>query len=313
MDSTNIFTMAFFVALLSAALRMSIPILFSALGGMFSERSGVVNIGLEGIMIVGALFGVVGSYFSGNHWIGMLCAVLAGMVIALLFAFITITIKIDQIVSGIAINMLAVGLTSFLYRALFGITTVPIKVDAFSVYKIPILSDIPIIGPILFTQTVLVYIALILVPITSFLLFNTMWGLKIRSVGEHPKAADTVGINVIRIRYIGVIISGALAGAGGAFLSLGQFNMFVDNMVSGRGFIAVAAIIFGKWKPKGILIASLIFGVADALQIRLQAAGVNLPYQLLLMFPYVITIIALTGLVGKSKAPKSLGKPYYKQ
>ncbi|BEP29451.1 ABC transporter permease [Helicovermis profundi] len=313
MAITNILTVTFLVALLSAALRMSVPILFSALGGMFSERSGVVNIGLEGIMLMGALFGVVGSYYSGNHWVGILVAMISGMLMALLFAYITITIKIDQIVSGIAINMLAVGLTSFLYRALFGITTVPIKVDSFHPVRIPLLADIPIIGPIMFNQTVLVYIALLLVPITSFLLFKTMWGLKVRSVGEHPKAADTVGINVIKIRYTGVLISGALAGIGGAFLSLGQFNMFVDNMVSGRGFIAVAAIIFGKWKPKGILIASLIFGVADALQIRLQAAGVGIPYQLLLMLPYIITIIALTGLVGYNKPPNSLGKPYYKQ
>jgi simple sugar transport system permease protein len=312
MEISNIFSVTFLIALLSAALRMSIPILFAALGGMYSERSGVVNIGLEGFMLIGALAGVVGSYYTGSQWMGVLVAVLSGIILAGLFAYITISIKIDQIVSGIAINLLSVGLTSFLFRALFGITTVPIRVKAFETIKVPYLSEIPIIGEIFFNQTALVYIALALVPITSFLLFKTMWGLSIRTVGEHPMAADTAGIDVIGIRYACVFISGALAALGGCFLSLGQFNMFVDNMVAGRGFIAVAAIIFGKWSPKGILVASLIFGIADALQIRLQATGLNIPYQLLLMLPYVITVIAVTGIVGNTAPPKALGKSYSK-
>jgi len=308
----DIFNITFIIALLSASIRLSVPILFAALGGMYSERSGVVNIGLEGIMLVGAFAGVVGSYFTGSYWMGALVAILSGVLIAALFALITVKIKINQIVSGVAINLLAIGLTSFFYRALFGITTVPITVKAFQPYNIPILSNIPIIGEIFFRQTVLVYIAFLLVPISSYIFYKTSWGLSIRTVGEHPMAADTVGIPVNKVRIICVLISGALAGLGGCFLSLGQFNMFVDNMVSGRGFIAVAAVIFGKWSPKGVLMASLIFGVADALQIRMQMSGIGIPYQFLLMFPYLLTVVAVTGIVGRTTSPKALGKPYEK-
>ncbi len=308
----DILNVTFLIALLSASIRLSVPILLAALGGMYSERSGVVNIGLEGIMLVGAFAGVVGSYFSGSQWIGALLAMVSGMLIAYLFAITTVKIKMNQIVSGVAINMLGIGLTSFLFRALFGITTVPITVKSFSAYNVPILSKIPILGEIFFRQTPLVYIAFLLVPISSYILYKTSWGLSIRTVGEHPMAADTVGIPVDKVRTICVLVSGLLAGLGGCFLSLGQFNMFVDNMVSGRGFIAVAAVIFGKWNPKGILMASLIFGVADALQIRLQIADIGIPYQFLLMFPYLLTVIAVTGIVGKTVAPKALGNPYVK-
>ncbi|HAE91982.1 MAG TPA: ABC transporter permease [Tissierella sp.] len=304
--------MTFIIALLSASIRLSVPILFAALGGMYSERSGVVNIGLEGIMLVGAFAGVVGSYFTGSYWIGALVAIVSGIFISAIFALITVKIKINQIVSGVAINLLAVGLTSFFYRALFGITTVPITVKAFEPINIPILSNIPIIGEIFFKQTVLVYIAFLLVPISYYVFYKTSVGLSIRTVGEHPMAADTVGIAVNKVRTICVLVSGALAGLGGCFLSLGQFNMFVDNMVSGRGFIAVAAVIFGKWNPKGVLMASLIFGIADALQIRIQMSGLNIPYQFLLMFPYLLTVVAVTGIVGRTTSPNALGRPYEK-
>lgn len=308
----DILSTTFLIALLSASIRLTVPILFASLGGMFSELSGVNNIGLEGIMLVGAFTGVVGSYYSGSYWIGALFAIICGILIAAVFAYATVKIKINQIVSGVAINLLAVGLTSFFFRALFGITTVPITVNAFGPLEIPVLSRIPIIGEVLFKQTILVYIAFILVPISAYILYRTSWGLNIRTVGEHPMAADTVGIPVNKIRAICVLLSGALGGLGGCFLSLGQFNMFVDNMVSGRGFIAVAAVIFGKWSPKGILIASLLFGFADALQIRVQMTGLNIPYQFLLMFPYLLTIVAVTGIVGKTSAPKALGRPYEK-
>ncbi len=308
----DILNITFLIALLSASIRLSVPILFAALGGMYSERSGVVNIGLEGIMLVGAFAGVVGSYFTGSYWIGALVAILSGILIAALFALITVKIKINQIVSGVAINLLAIGLTSFFYRALFGITTVPITVKAFEPLNIPILSNIPIIGEIFFKQTALAYIAFLLVPISYYIFYKTSIGLSIRTVGEHPMAADTVGIPVNKVRTICVLVSGALAGLGGCFLSLGQFNMFVDNMVSGRGFIAVAAVIFGKWSPKGVLMASLIFGVADALQIRMQMSGLGIPYQFLLMFPYLLTVVAVTGIVGRTTSPKALGRPYEK-
>lgn len=308
----DILTTTFIVALLSAAIRLSIPILFAALGGMYSELSGVSNIGLEGIMLVGAFAGVVGSYYTGSQWFGALMAIIFGILISLIFSIATVNIKINQIVTGVAINLLAVGLTSFFFRAIFGITTVPITVNNFKALEIPILSSIPILGEIFFKQTVLVYIAFLLVPISYYILYKTSWGLSIRTVGEHPMAADTVGISVDKVRTICVLISGALGGLGGCFLSLGQFNMFVDNMVSGRGFIAVAAVIFGKWNPKGVLLASLLFGFADALQIRIQMTGVNIPYQFLLMFPYLLTIVAVTGIVGRTSSPRALGNPYEK-
>lgn len=308
----DILNTTFLIALLSASIRLTVPILFAALGGMYSELSGVNNIGLEGIMLVGAFTGVVGSYYTESYWMGALIAVICGVIIAAIFAFSTVKIKINQIVSGVALNLLAVGLTSFFFRAIFGITTVPITVNAFVPYEIPLLSRIPIIGDVFFKQTVLVYLAFVLVPISAFILYKTSWGLNIRTVGEHPMAADTVGIPVDKVRTICVLLSGALGGLGGCFLSLGQFNMFVDNMVSGRGFIAVAAVIFGKWSPKGILLASLLFGFADALQIRIQMTGLNIPYQFLLMFPYLLTIIAVTGIVGKTSAPRALGRPYEK-
>ncbi|WFA09975.1 ABC transporter permease [Tissierella sp. Yu-01] len=308
----DILSTTFLIALLSASIRLTVPILFAALGGMYSELSGVNNIGLEGIMLVGAFTGVVGSYYTESYWMGALFAVICGILIAAIFAYATVKIKINQIVSGVAINLLAVGLTSFFFRALFGITTVPITVNAFESLEIPLLSSIPIIGDVIFKQTILVYIAFILVPISAYILYRTSWGLNIRTVGEHPMAADTVGIPVDKVRTICVLLSGALGGLGGCFLSLGQFNMFVDNMVSGRGFIAVAAVIFGKWSPKGILLASILFGFADALQIRIQMTGLSIPYQFLLMFPYLLTIIAVTGIVGKTSAPKALGRPYEK-
>lgn len=308
----DLFITTFLIALLSASIRLTVPILFAALGGMYSERAGVNNIGLEGFMLIGAFTGVVGSYYSGSYWVGALMAVIFGVLIAGIFAYVTVKIKINQIVSGVAINLLAVGLTSFFFRALFGITTVPITVEAFKPLEIPFLSSIPIIGEVFFKQTILVYIAFILVPISSYILYRTSWGLSIRTVGEHPMAADTVGIPVDKVRTICVLLSGALASLGGAFLSLGQFNMFVDNMVSGRGFIAVAAVIFGKWSPKGVLLASLLFGFADALQIRVQMTNINIPYQFLLMFPYILTVVAVTGIVGKSSAPRALGRPYEK-
>lgn len=306
----EILSLTFITALLAAALRLSIPILFAGLGGMFSERSGIINIGLEGMMLSGALAGVVGSYQTGSPWIGILYAMLAGGLLALLHAYFTITLQVDQVVSGIAINILSMGITSFFFRLLFGITTTPIKVNSFQPIHLPMVSDIPVIGPVFFSQNILVYIALFLVPVSHYILFKTTWGLSIRTVGEHPQAASTVGIPVFKIRYICTVLGGVLAGLGGSFLSLGQFNMFVDNMIAGRGFIAVAAIIFGKWQPLGVLGASLVFGAADAIQVRLQTAGLAIPYQFFLMFPYILTIIALTGLVGRTIPPAAEGRPY---
>ena len=296
----------------SATLRLATPLLFATLGGILNERAGVINIGLEGIMLMGALAGVFGSWYLDSPWLGFICGMLAGGSVAWIHGFISISLNGNQIVSGAAINLIGIGLTSFLIRIVFGLKEQQRVVPHFEAFPIPILSEIPVIGPALFEQQFLVYVALLLVPIMWWVLFRSHWGLMITAVGEHPRAADSVGINPLSIRYICVLMSGALAGAGGAFLSLGQLHFFQDEMVAGRGFIALAALIFGRWNPIGGLIACLIFGGADALQFRGQAAGLSIPHQFMLMFPYVLTLGILIVFGGKSQGPAAIGVPYKK-
>jgi simple sugar transport system permease protein len=297
---------------LSADIRVAAPILLAALGLIFMERSGVVNIGAEGTMLIGAFTGSLGAYIWGNAWYGVLFTAAISMLVGLVFALIVVTVKANQIVTGIAFNILALGITTTLNRIVFGVGSGSIEIDGFEKIAIPLLSDIPIIGEAVFNQVGLVYIGLLLVPLIFYFLKLTTIGLKIRSVGEHPEAADTAGINVFKVRY-GTIIGGSiLVGIGGAYLSLGQLNMFSEDMVSGRGFIALAAVIFGKWNPWGALGAALLFGFGDALQIRLQATGSDIPYQFLLMLPYLLTVAALAGLVGRATPPAASGRPYTK-
>jgi len=302
------FTAAFF----AAAVRLATPLVFTAIGGIFSERSGVVNIGLEGMMLTGAFAGVVGAFFTGNVWLGVLIAVAAGALMALIHAFLSVTIRGDQIVSGVAINILALGLTTYSLRIIWGLQDKP-RVPGFAVWKIPLLGDIPFIGEVLFQHIPLVYLAVLLVPLAHFVLFRTSWGLSLRSVGEHPRAADTLGIGVLRTRYMCVMISGALAGLGGAFLSLGQLQTFLENMSAGRGFIALAALIFGKWMPARTMAACLLFGGAQAAIVRIPALNYSVSPQLLSMFPYLLTLLMFVGLVGKTTPPAAIGKPYVKE
>jgi ABC-type uncharacterized transport system permease subunit len=305
---TSFFTAAFF----AAGVRLSTPLICAAIGGIFSERSGVVNIGLEGMMLTGAFAGIVGAYFSGNAWIGVLIAMLAGGLMALLHAFLSVTVRADQIVSGVSINILAAGLTTYLLRVIWGLSEKP-EVPGFAIWKIPVLGDIPFIGEVLFQHIPLVYLAFLIVPIAHFALFRTSWGLSLRSVGEHPRAADTLGIGVLRTRYLCVIISGMLAGLGGAFLSIGQLQTFLENMSAGRGFIALAALIFGKWMPARTMLACLLFGCAQAASVRIPALNYSVSPQLLSMFPYLLTLLTFVGLVGKTTPPAAIGKPYVKE
>lgn len=305
---TEFFTAAFF----AAAVRLSTPLIFTAIGGIFSERSGVVNIGLEGMMLTGAFAGVLGAFYTGNAWLGVLIAMVAGTLMALVHAFLSVTVRGNQIVSGAAINILALGLTTFFLRVFWGIQEKP-RVPGFAVLKIPVLGDIPFIGEALFQHIPLVYLAFLLVPLAHFVLFRTSWGLSLRSVGEHPRAADTVGINVLRTRYMCVLISGALAGLGGAFLSIGQLQTFLENMSAGRGFIALAALIFGKWMPARTMAACLLFGGAQAAIVRIPALNYSVSPQLLSMFPYLLTLLAFIGLVGKTTPPAAIGTPYVKE
>src|SRR6056297_1599178 len=300
-------------ALLSTTLRMATPLILASLGGMFSESSGVINIALEGIMLIGAFTAMAGSYFVGP-WFGVLAAVIVGMLVALVHAIASITFRADQIVTATAINIFATGITGFLLRLIFGEAGQSPSVQDVGTWTIPIINKIPFIKNVLGEQIPFVYIALGLVALSYWVLFKTPFGLRIRSVGEHPAAADSVGINVIKMRYIAVIMSGFFAGLAGASLSIGLLDLFVKNMSSGRGFIALAAMIFGKWTPHGAMLAALLFGFADALQMLGQTLGLTfIPRQFLLMAPYIVTILALAGVVGRSTPPAADGEPYIKE
>jgi simple sugar transport system permease protein len=310
----------FSVALFASTIRAATPLILAALGGIFSERSGIVNIALEGIMLIGAFFAMMISYYGAQSGFPPLVSAIAGMVGAMVFGFlismihavVSIRYRADQVVSGVAINILALGLTGFLLQFIFNTSGNSPSVPNLAAVPIPGLASIPVLGPIFFNQPPIVYLALLAVPVSAFVLFRTALGLRLRSVGEHPKAADTVGINVFRLRYLGVGLSGVLAGLGGAYLSIGQLNIFTENMTNGRGFIALAAVIFGKWNPWGALGACLLFGFADAIQISLQNAGVNIPSDFLLMLPYILTLVALAGFIGRSNPPAAAGVPYEK-
>jgi len=296
------------VGLFAAAIRMATPIVYAALGGMFSERVGVVNIGMEGMMLTSALGGVAVSYYTGNPWLGVAAAMATGGLLGLVHAVVTVKYAGNQIVSGTGLNILAMGFTAYMSQILWGSRGASDSVAGISDITIPILSDVPVIGSIIGTHSPLVYLMPVVTIISYIVLFRTPLGLHIRAVGEHPTAAETAGIDVVKIKYMGVIVSGMLAGLGGAFLSLSHLNLFARGMTGGRGFIALAALIFGKWMPFGVLGAGLLFGFADALQMRLQSLGI-LPPQIILMIPYVLTVAILAGMVGRARPPSDY-KPY---
>ena len=298
------------VGLFAAAIRMATPVALAALGGIFSERVGVVNVGLEGQMLMGAFSGVLVCYYTSNPWLGVLSAIIVGGLLGVIHAFLSVALRGNQIVSGTGINILALGLTAFSSEVVWGSRGASASVNSLGFIDLPILSDIPVIGDILGSHSPLVYLMIIVVILTQILLFKTPIGLRLRAVGEYPAAADTAGVNVIRMKFMGIIASGMLAGLGGVFLSLGNLSLFSYGMTGGRGFIALAAMIFGGWTPLGAFGASLLFGFTDALQMRLQSLGI-LPPQIVLMLPYVITVIVLAGIVGKTKPPSDY-KPYEK-
>ena len=298
------------VGMLASSLRMSTPIALGAMAGILCEKSGVVNIGIEGMMLAAAAFGFGANLFFKNIWVGVLAAILVGGLMAVVHALMCIRFKTDQIISGTAINILAVGASGFLRRAYlvkayFVGQTLPL-------IKIPLLSQIPVLGTLFFRSQPIVYLMLIMVPVMYFVLFYTPWGLRTRAVGEHPRAADTVGVNVFKVRYVNVIVAGMIAGLAGAWFSLETVGSFEDVMTGGKGFIALAAMIFGNWSPIGAFLGALLFGFADALQIKLQILNVPLPYQFLGMAPYLLTMVVLAGLVGRTTPPAADGKPYEK-
>jgi general nucleoside transport system permease protein len=301
------------VGLLQGSLLLAIPLIFGSLSGVLCERSGVVNIAIEGQLLFGAFLAAVVASLTGSVWLGLIAAPVAGLLLGLILATFTIHYFVDQIIVGVVLNVLAVGLTSFLYSQVLAPNqdtwNNPPILDT---VKIPVLGDIPIIGPILFNQSILVYMMYAIVAIVQIALFRTKWGLRVRAVGEHPQAADTVGIEVNKVRFRNVLLGSAVAGLGGAYFTIGSVGSFGQEMTAGKGFIALAAMIFGRWSPVGALGAALLFGFADNLQSLLGIIGTPIPSQFMLMAPYLITILAVAGLVGKVRAPAADGIPYRK-
>jgi len=305
----SIFSTGFF----ASAIRMATPLILGGIGAMFSERAGILNLGVEGMMLMGAFVAAVTSLYTGNPWLGVLGGAAAGALVGLLHAFMCIKVKANQTVIGTGINIMAMGVPPMILQALYGNPGSTPSVPALKSISIPLIKDIPIIGDIIGTHNPLTYIALLLVPMTTYFLYRMKTGLRIRAVGEHPLAADTLGVNVFGIKYGCVVFSGFLSGVAGAYLSLSQVAMFVKGMTNGRGFMAMAAMIFGNWTPVGVFKGAMLFGFADSLQMQIQVAGWPIPTDFLLSLPYILTIITLAGFVGKAVGPKSVGKPYIKQ
>ncbi len=298
--------------LLSTTLIMATPMLVAAMGTLFIERSGIINIGNEGFMIMGALMGVVGSYVSGSAFVGALVAMLSAGALGLGFAFFTITLRANQVVTGLAVNAIAAAVTSLLFRQIFGLSASVPRIETFETLPIPLLRDIPVLG-VLFEQTAVGYLAFLLVPLTTFVLRRTRLGLTVRSVGENPLCCDTLGIHVQRTRYLSVLYGSMMAGLGGAFVSMGQLSFFTVGMIAGRGYMTLAAIVFGNYTPWGIMLACVLFGAVSSLQYMLQATSSLIPYQLWVSFPYLFAVLALCLYRTRSKAPACSGQPFVRK
>ncbi|HBY94208.1 MAG TPA: ABC transporter permease [Chloroflexi bacterium] len=327
MDWNSILTWGFLVALVTSGIRLAIPVMLATLGEVVTERGGVVNLGLEGVMIAGGLGGFMTAYFIQNSawgaslpwagtWLGLAAGILAGMAMGLILAVLCVTLHADQVVSGVTLVILGLGLTSYLYRQEFSSLTA--RVTGLPAWPIPGLARIPVIGDIFFNHDVVTYGSFLLVGLVWVFLYRTMWGQQIRAVGEHPAAADTSGVNVELTRYAAILIGTGLAGLGGAVLTVVQLRLFREGITAGRGWIAVALVIFARWRPELALAGALLFGLADSLQYRIQALATTgrgagaIPYEFLLMLPYLLTLGVLLVRVRKTDAPAALGRPYLK-
>ncbi len=299
--------------LLLGTVGLSIPLIFGALGGIISERVGVINIAIEGQLLAGAFVSAMVASLTGSPYAGLAAAMVAGMLVSFVLATFSIKYMVDQVIVGVVLNVLVLGLTSFLYSQVLSknssLLNAPPRFDRI---EIPVLSQIPIVGPVLFRQTLIVYLMYVIVAVVAYALFKTKWGLRLRAVGEHPMAADTVGINVAATRFWNVSLAGAIAGIGGAYFTLGSVGAFQKEMTAGAGFIALAAVIFGRWDPIRATLAALLFGFASNLQNVLSIIGSPVPSEFMLMLPYVVTIFAVAGFVGRVRGPAAAGKPYIK-
>jgi len=303
----------YLISFLPQAIRLACPILLAALGGVFASRSGVLNISLEGSMLAGALAGVVGSYLTGSPWIGLLLGLLIGLIWGLIFSFFALSLGAPQAVVGAGINIFSTGITAYVFRAVFATTSNTVSVTGFPGISLPLFGSIPFLGDVLFQHNALVYLTVLLVPLMHIYLYHTLSGLNFRSCGENARTSDSVGIKVVKTRYAGTILSSILAAAGGVALSIGNVNTFVEGMSSGKGFIALAALAFGRWSPVGVLGASLLFGLMDAFQLRLQVSIANAPYQYFQMLPYFLTILVLIWTTRKGSTGPRTGEYFEKE
>lgn len=307
---SHLLDLGLLAATLGASWRLATPLIFAALGEVFAERAGVLNIGIEGMMLAGAFSGFATTAATGSLLLGLLAGILGGMALGLVFAIFTITVKADQIVVGAALNLLGMGLTAFLFRTFYVSTGLGIEIA--QPLAIPVLSSIPVLGPALFHQNAIVYATIPAALLASLVLFHTSFGLTLRAAGEHPKAVAVTGRSVAATRYVAVLIGAGLAGLGGAYLTLGHSNQFVENITSGRGFIALAVVVFARWSPLGAFLVALLFGLFYALQLQLQAQPqLGVPYQLFQALPYLMTIVVLVLVKSRRGAPRMLGVPYH--
>ncbi len=307
---SQIFTEVVIVGILSAGIRLATPYLFASIGEMFGQRSGVYNLGVEGIMLMGAFAAFYVALTTGNLWLGLLAAVVVGGIMGVAMAVISVTFQAEQGISGIGVYLFGLGMSELLFQKMLGTVE---TVSGFGPVHIPVLSDLPIVGPILFQQSIMTYMAFLLVPIAWYVLYRTTFGLKIRAVGENPAAADALGVSVNRTRYLTVTLGGVLAGVAGASLSIALLNVFQQNLTSGIGFIAVALVYFGGWRPYGVLFGALLFSMVNALQLWIQALNIPIPFdasELLIMLPYVLTILVLVFSAGRMRKPSALGTVY---
>ena len=312
-DILDIFTLTALMAILAGAIRIATPLLLAALGEAVSERAGVLNVGIEGLMALGALTGFVVAYWTGNLWLGFAAALVVGALGSLVFGTMTVLWGADQVATGIVMNLFCFGLANLTYRSLFtGAKEIP-SVSTMRPYRIPGLSDLDYVGRALFSHTPIVYITFLLVPVVWFVLQRSVWGLNVRAVGENPAAADTAGIDVWAVRLAAVAVGGAFAGVAGATLSIAQLGSYLDNMTAGRGFVALAVVVFGGWNPWRIAGACLVFGGAEALQLRMQATGVPIPSAFLVAVPYVLTIIVIAAFASKAAYPAAINIPYLRR
>jgi simple sugar transport system permease protein len=302
------------VGFFAAIVRIATPLILATLGELFAERAGVLNLGIEGIMLLSAMTGFTAAYFSGDLWLGIGAAAATGAAMGLLMGLMTVTLGLSQHVSGLGVTLLCTGLAFYLYRLIFGEPSQPPNIEPFKPLPIPVLADIPVLGPILFNQFALSYIAFAAVAIAAFVLSRTPWGLALRTVGENPRAADAAGVNVAFMRYQALLLSGALMGVAGAYLAMAQFNAFTFGVISGRGWVCIALVVFGQWRPWRSALGALLFALIDALQLRLQATGaIHVPYQLFLMMPFVLTIVAMAAVSRNARAPAALLTPFRKE